>query len=406
MASIGKIETRKDGSRFIKIRVRDGRQGKTHCAVWDVPDGWGEKSIKREVNKYAADFENRVKSGEHKTLVERKETARHEAEEAAKIKTLKQYGEAVLMPALIVTCAENTRNSYQGCLNVHIYPDLGSYKLPDISAAQINAFLLRKQGSGLSTATCVKLYQVLNQLFKKAYFEDVIDKNPMDKVIRPKAVKGEEAEQEALAYTAKEVKYILQCLEQDNAPLHWKAYIRLLAETGLRRGEALGLKWEDVNDKTGEIFVKRTLCYTPQKGVYTNAPKNGKSRIVRVSFETLSLFAKMKQEQQNAQKVILFKAPLFGFVFQQEGIDAPLHPQSPTRYFERLGKKYGIKDFHPHKMRHSYASIAIADGLSIAAVSEVLGHSDKALTLRMYTHADEESKRRTSEAVWAAIKNA
>lgn len=401
-----KLFTRKDGTRYYKIRVRDGRDGKTHCKVWNFPDTWSAKVIERELNKAAAAFENEVKAGEHKTLRERKEAAMQEAEEAAKIKTLKQYGEAVFMPALSVTCSENTRDSYQSNLNNHIYPALGNYKLPDISAAQINAFLLKKQGSKLATATCVKLYQVLNQLFKKAYYEDVIDKNPMDKVNRPKAVKGEEAGQEALAYTAKEVKNILQCLEQDNAPLHWKAYIRLLAETGLRRGEALGLKWEDINDKTGEILVKRTLCYTSKKGVFTNTPKSGKPRIVTVSPVVLGMFAKMKQEQQDAHKAIMFKSPLSGFVFQQEGIDEPMHPQSPTRYFKRLGKKYGIKDFHPHKMRHSYASIAITGGEDIASVSEVLGHADKALTLRMYTHADEESKRRTSAAVWEAIKNA
>ena len=398
--------TRKNGSRYYKIRVRDGRDGTTHCTVWNVPDTWSAKVIERELSKAAAAFENKVKSGQHKTLRERKEAAKQEAEEAAKIRTLKQYGESVFMPALTVTCAENTRDSYQSNLDNHIYPVLGKYKLPEITPAQLNAFLLKKQSTGLSPASCVKLYQILNQLFKKAYYEDVIDKNPMDKVNRPKAVKGEEAEQEALAYTAKEVKYILQCLEKDNAPLYWRAYIRLLAETGLRRGEALGLKWDDINDKTGEIHVKRTLCYTPKKGVFTNTPKSGKSRIVTVSPVVLDMFAKMKQEQQEANKAIMFRSTLSGFVFQQEGIDEPIHPQSPTRYFERFGKRHGIKDFHPHKMRHSYASIAITGGKDIASVSEVLGHSDKALTLRMYTHADEESKRKTSEAVWAAIKNA
>ncbi len=73
------------------------------------------------------------------------------------------------------------------------------------------------------------------------------------------------------------------------------------------------------------------------------------------------------------------------FVFTKKNSIEPLHPQSPTRYFKKLEQRYDIQDFHPHKLRHSFASI-----------SEILGHSDKAVTLRMYTHEDEESRKRAS----------
>ncbi len=81
-----------------------------------------------------------------------------------------------------------------------------------------------------------------------------------------------------------------------------------------------------------------------------------------------------------------------------------MHPQRPTRYFKRFGKRYGIADFHPHKLRHSFASIAITNGADIASVSEKLGYSDKAVTLRMYTHADQESMKRASQIFRDALK--
>ncbi len=84
------------------------------------------------------------------------------------------------------------------------------------------------------------------------------------------------------------------------------------------------------------------------------------------------------------------------FVFTKKNSIEPLHPQSPTRYFKKLEQRYDIQDFHPHKLRHSFASIAITNGADIASISEILGHSDKAVTLRMYTHADEESRKRAS----------
>lgn len=92
------------------------------------------------------------------------------------------------------------------------------------------------------------------------------------------------------------------------------------------------------------------------------------------------------------------------WVFTQDGTPEPMHPQTPTRYFHTLGKRYGIEDFHPHKLRHTSASIAITNGADVVSVSERLGHSDTAVTLRMYAHANEESIRRAGQIVRDALK--
>ena len=97
---------------------------------------------------------------------------------------------------------------------------------------------------------------------------------------------------------------------------------------------------------------------------------------------------------------------LSAYVFTQEESLEPMHPQSPGRYLQSFSRRYGIKGLHPHKLRHSFASIAITNGADIASVSEKLGHSDKAVTLRMYTHADQESIKRAGDIFRQAIKNA
>ena len=94
------------------------------------------------------------------------------------------------------------------------------------------------------------------------------------------------------------------------------------------------------------------------------------------------------------------------YVFTQEGSPEPIHPQSPARYLQNFARKYGVQGLHPHKLRHSFASIAITNGADIASVSEKLGHTDKAVTLRMYTHADQESIKRASQIFRDAIKQA
>ena len=81
-----------------------------------------------------------------------------------------------------------------------------------------------------------------------------------------------------------------------------------------------------------------------------------------------------------------------------------MHPTSPTHYFRKFAQKNGIAGFHPHKLRHTFASVAITAGADVASVSEALGHSDTAVTLRMYTHANEESRRRASQIFRDAIR--
>ena len=94
------------------------------------------------------------------------------------------------------------------------------------------------------------------------------------------------------------------------------------------------------------------------------------------------------------------------YVFTQEASPEPMHPQSPTRYLKKFSERYGILDLHPHKLRHTFASVAITSGADVASVSEALGHSDKAVTLRMYTHADQESISKAAQIFREAIKNA
>ena len=83
-----------------------------------------------------------------------------------------------------------------------------------------------------------------------------------------------------------------------------------------------------------------------------------------------------------------------------------MHPQSPTRYLKKLADRCGLSGLHPHKLRHTFASVAITNGADVASVSEALGHSDKAVTLRMYTHANSESVSKAAQIMREAIRKA
>ena len=389
-----RLKVTKDGRRYYEIRVSRGRGQSYLVSRWYVPEGWSARAIERELAKQAADFERRCKSGEVLSHTERKEKEKREAQEAAAIQTLKQYGEGVFMPAKAVRCSENTRSSFQGMLNKHIYPVLGDIKMPEIKSAQITKLLLNVQAEGKAHATVVKIYNILNLLFKMAYLGDMIDRNPMDKVERPRPRKEEVCSGEVESYTAEELRYILQCVDKE--PLKWRAMLHLLIDTGIRRGEACGLQWKHINFANHSITIAGNLCYTAEKGIYLDTPKSRKIRTIDIDPAITALLWELRLDQ--SQKAIS------QYVFTQEGSTEPMHPQTPTRYMQKFAKRYGIEHLHPHKLRHSFASIAIVNGADIASVSEKLGHADKSTTLRLYTHADQNSIKQASNIFREAIK--
>ena len=393
MASTRK-RTTKDGQIFYEIRVSRGR-GKSYLTTrWYPPEGWSQKAIDRALAKESAAFERRCREGEVISRAEQKESDLQQKREATKVQTLRQYGETVFMPAKSVTMSENGRCAYQGSLNHWVYPTLGDLKMPDITSANISALLLSMQSKGKAHATGVKVYTILHSLFKMAYITDVVIINPMDKVERPKPRKGEIKDKDVEAYSAEDVQRIFRALE--NESLKWRTLMRLLIDTGIRRGECCGLQWKDIDYDAGTITIRGNLCCTPQKGIYLDTPKSGKVRTIDVDPEIMELLRELRLEQAGHA--------ISKYVFTQQNSPEPMHPQSPARYMQKFSQRYGIPGLHPHKLRHTFASIAITNGANVASVSEKLGHSDKAVTLRMYTHADQESMRRASQIFRDALK--
>ena len=394
MASI-KLSEAKGGRRFFQISVSRGYGKAPYKTRWYWPDGWSKRTAEREAAKQAAAFELACKSGEVLNRAQEREKAAQEAAEAAKLKTVRQYADGVFMPTKEATFSENSRSSYRMFLDRHIFPVLGDVLLVEVTPAMISKLLIDFQRAGYAHATAVKLYNIMNGVFEMAFLDVSIPMNPMLKVKRPTPRKGEQSKEESdKAYTVQELAYILSCAAQE--PLRWQTYISLSADTGLRRGECCGLQWSDIDFKAGAVTVRRNLQYTAAAGVYATSPKNGKMRVVDVGPDTLALLKQLREKQA--------ESCLSKWIFTQEGTAEPIHPQAPTRYFQKFGQRYGVKDFHPHKLRHSSASIAITSGADVVSVSERLGHSDTAVTLRMYAHANEESIRRAGQIVRDALK--
>lgn len=428
MASIKLMQT-KDGKRFWKIQVSRGR-GLTPYSTrfyWPVKtDGSpvAKRAAEAQLNRFVIEYESRCKDGETLTRAEAKQKAAEEAAaaaaEAAKIKTLKQYGEQVFIPAKKVDCAKKTVAYYESALKNHIYPAFGACRLPEITSAQLSAFFLKKQSSDLSHSTVLGIYVTLNQLLTMAYIDDSISRNPLDKVKRPRQRKNEKT-QGVDAFTADEAKDILKNAKHE--PLKWRAMICLLLMTGMRRGEACALKWEDIDFQARRITVKGNIGYTPADGVFHEQTKTGEQRDIYWGSddgqrdELTEVLKQYRQEQHEAvvrrterlkkdrKPLEMRKIAMPEYVFTERGAADPIHPDAVNRYFKRFKDAYGI-EIHAHKLRHTYATIAIASGADVASVSGNLGHKDINTTLKVYVHPTSDGKRKTGSLVADAVKMA
>lgn len=252
-----KITTDAKGNIVYKVQASAGR-GRRVTRSWRPEPGWSAKTIERELNKFKATLEKELASGKVLTRQEQLEQAKQAALEAAKIKTLRQYADSIFMPKKELSFSENAKANYRQFLDNHILPTLGNVPMAEITPAMLESLLLSFHKKGYAHSSVTKLHMILGGIFKSARKDGTISSNPMELVDCPAARKDEHIQDESeKAYTVQELNHILDCLQ--NEPLKWQTYIHLVSDTGLRRGEACGLHWADIDFKAGTITVRHNL---------------------------------------------------------------------------------------------------------------------------------------------------
>lgn len=387
MATI-RLREKKDGTQFYEIRASRKRGETPPTMRWEIPEGWSKRTIDRELNKAAAEFDRKYKSGELISKREMKERKRAAEEAEARIQTVKQYGELVYMPRKRVKCSDNTVLWYQYYLNKFIYPAIGNLKITQVTAAHIDNLVLKAQENGYAYKTVKGIYQTICQLVTMAYKSDLIDRNPADKTDSPERRKDERPHT-INPFTLEEEQHLLKCLEK--APLQWRVYFTIMAETACRRGEVCAIKWRQVDFESNTITIDSSIVYVPGEEQKDTTTKTGQTRIVDITPATAALIKDLYQAQ-------LKQGRLSPYLFHKKGSSEVISVQSPTAWFRKFGKQCGIENCHPHRFRHSWATMAIENGIPMATVSKVLGHSQISTTLDIYTHPDHAARKKASEA--------
>lgn len=233
---------------------------------------------------------------------------------------------------------------------------------------------------GVSGKTLKHIYSTLKRIFNSALKRNYITINPMDSVSPPRLPRKEV---EALSEPELErfCQAISSATDKDNCML------RLFLTTGIRRGECVGLKWEDIDFNTQELHVQRNVTRSTGNGVVIGTPKTyGSNRSIPLSANTLKILESYQEKQQIKFQGKDLKS---AFIFSsKEDPYVPCDPTSVTRKVKSFMTKNGLPPYSCHDIRHSFATHTLANGGDIKSLQNLLGHSDASTTLNFYSKAD------------------
>ena len=278
-----------------------------------------------------------------------------------------------------------TYERYEEVVRLHISPILGRHQLQKLTTHHVESFYAKKLEEGLSPRTVNTFHNVLHKALDKARKSRLIVENVCDLVDPPRV-----EDVEGTPLTLKQVKQLLRIAKGHRI----EALLTLALATGMRRGELLGLKWQDIDFEKSILQIRRIMSRVPtklkseaKKGQVEAATKAKKSRrsiiIVPMAFEALQ---QHQERQREARKKAGDRWIDRDLVFCTS-IGTPLNPDRDVRLpFKRLLSEAKLPDIRFHDLRHSAATLLLGMGIHPKIVQEILGHSSIAVTMNVYSH--------------------
>jgi integrase len=329
--------------------------------------------------------------------------------------TVRTFAEERWLPALdgLVAAGKlkaSTVGSYRNLVDAYVLPRLGRVVLRELTADRLARFYgdLLKSGrrrvgkqenapTGLSPTTVHAVHVTIHRMLKDAQRWGLLARNVADvaSADAPRPVRREMTER---VWSPDQLGAFLATVKDHRLSALWT----LFATTGMRRGEAAGLTWSDVDLDRGCLTVRRSRVVVNHQ-VVDSTPKTASSnRMIGLDPATVRAL-RSHQVRQGAER--LAWGPEYrrtDLVFTWED-GSPLHPDLVTRTFKRLAEKANLPPIVVHGLRHSYASAALEAGVDTKIVAGRLGHSSSAITSDLYQHVRREIDQNAADQVAALI---
>ncbi len=277
----------------------------------------------------------------------------------------------------------NTNARYSDIIRLHIVPHLGKKRVQALKPVDLRGFYANLTSKGMSPRTVRHVHGVLFGALKDALKLELVMRNVAD-VVRPEVPSQDNTVKASQAWTANEVTAFIEAARGDRLfPLFY-----LLILLGLRRGEACGLRWSNVDLEKRTVKIQEALVIIQGK-IETSTPKTKKSvRVLRIPDDVVTVL-KQHRTEQNAMHLEHEVTPEVDYVFTTAK-GTPVYPDNLNRTLERIAGLASVRVIRIHDLRHTWASLARRAGVPLEIVSEKLGHARPSFTADVYRHTFED----------------
>jgi integrase len=318
-----------------------------------------------------------------KTLAEVKaKLAAMRAERTPKTPTVASYAERWLI-LVRHRVRPSTHRAYRTAITRHIIPALGKVELGRLRPSDVEAMTTDMLDGGLAPGTAGLARRVLVVALSDAERDGLVVRNVARLARGPR-----QREAPPRSLSAAEVRRLTAVAQEDD---HIGPLVLLALSTGLRRGELLALRWEDIGPDS--LRVTGSMSASARGGYERSEPKTRRSRRT-VGLPSMAREALARQRELSAGSAWVFPSPLTG---------NPLHPETARVAWSDLAKQAGLSGVRLHDLRHTAATLALAAGVPVRDVADSLGHSSPSITLDIYGHAVPEGSRRVADAMDKAL---
>ena len=275
------------------------------------------------------------------------------------------------------TTEQATFERYEEAVRLHIVPELGNIEISKITPRHVQDLQSKLLRDGMAPKGVGMVHGVLNGAMKHALKMELILRNPVETVSPPPVQKTE-----ASTPTIKQVQKLLGAAAASGHYL-W-ACIYLIALTGLRRGEALGLRWANVNLDAQTVLVEASLGAKKQ-GLNLKGPKTDSGRrVVNLDDRTVAVMREHQKQQQELAEQLGVDPP--EMVFPRLGLQDWCHPNTLAYYVKSMAQQAGCPGITLRSLRHFHASMALQKGGNPKTVADRIGHANPSTTMDIYGH--------------------
>jgi integrase len=292
--------------------------------------------------------------------------------------TLQEYLENWLENVHKPTIRLSTYLNYRKLLNNYLVPGLGKVKLQKLTPQQVQVFYSQKMSDGLAPKTVNNIHGVLHKALDNAVKWNILSRNVCDAVTPPRIPRKEKN-----VLTKQQAHTLLEEVRMHRL----EALLTLAITTGMREGELLALHWQDVNFEDCSLQVKRAVSYLKGYGYIESEPKTAKGRrMIKLPAFVVAILIRHKAQQEEHRREVGSAWVEKDLVFTNAQGD--FYSASTLRkVFRRFLASIGLLHMRFHDLRHSAATILLAMNVHPKVVQEILGHSQIAMTLDIYSHA-------------------